>query len=460
MRRLIAGFVLLSAMVLTAVGCRSPKMKLGSSPAEAGINTRDVVDLAAQKEAEELNPPDQLAKTAERIRLQRQQKLEESAKARNDVASIRPDRNVLCLSGGGSFGAYSAGVLVGWTERGDRPTFDVVTGISTGGLIAPCAVLGPKYDAQMQKFYTSVRNKDIYRTRRFYGLFDESFADTAPLKLLIEAFLTPELIAEIAQAHLTGRRLYIGTTEEEGRQFVVWDLGAMAVRGRPIDRDLMVAVLLGSAAAPGIFPSSKIAVTIDGVRHVERHVDGGVSQALFYRPPYTPPEHRSATAANDLANTKVYTIVAGKIYADPEVIRPWSIIQAGKNISTIIYAQTRGDLHRLYTLCLLTGMDYFVTAIPPEYPAGSSSSEFDPVKMTALLEEGRRVIRAEKPWRTLPPGGQPGETVLERFGTELNFRPRGPALPISGPKGTTIPVFAPISDKGGMPAGPLDLPLK
>ena len=41
--------------------------------------------------------------------------------------------NTLVLSGGGMYGAYTAGVLVGWTEAGTRPSFDVVTGISTGG---------------------------------------------------------------------------------------------------------------------------------------------------------------------------------------------------------------------------------------------------------------------------------------------------------------------------------------
>jgi hypothetical protein len=40
--------------------------------------------------------------------------------------------NFLTLSGGGSDGAFGAGLLVGWTELGDRPHFDFVTGVSTG----------------------------------------------------------------------------------------------------------------------------------------------------------------------------------------------------------------------------------------------------------------------------------------------------------------------------------------
>jgi hypothetical protein len=52
----------------------------------------------------------------------------------------------LALSGGGSHGAYGAGVLIGWTDAGTHPEFDVVTGISTGALMATAAFPGPEED--------------------------------------------------------------------------------------------------------------------------------------------------------------------------------------------------------------------------------------------------------------------------------------------------------------------------
>ena len=55
----------------------------------------------------------------------------------------RPVVNFLALSGGGSDGAFGAGVLCGWTASGKRPEFDLVTGVSTGALTAPFAFLGP-----------------------------------------------------------------------------------------------------------------------------------------------------------------------------------------------------------------------------------------------------------------------------------------------------------------------------
>jgi len=82
--------------------------------------------------------------------------------------------------GGGSFGAYPAGVLVGWSEQGNRPNFDVVTGISTGALIAVPAFLGPGYDAHMKTFYTTLKNDDLFKVRLILGLFGDALADTSP----------------------------------------------------------------------------------------------------------------------------------------------------------------------------------------------------------------------------------------------------------------------------------------
>ena len=58
--------------------------------------------------------------------------------------------NYLAVSGGGSAGAFGAGILNGWTASGDRPKFKVVTGVSTGALISTFAFLGPDYDDELK----------------------------------------------------------------------------------------------------------------------------------------------------------------------------------------------------------------------------------------------------------------------------------------------------------------------
>jgi predicted acylesterase/phospholipase RssA len=67
------------------------------------------------------------------------------------------------LSGGGDNGAFGAGLLIGWSER--RPTFKIVTGVSTGALIAPLAFVGPEYDPLLADMYTTIDQTDIFRKR-------------------------------------------------------------------------------------------------------------------------------------------------------------------------------------------------------------------------------------------------------------------------------------------------------
>src|SRR5262245_36186162 len=158
--------------------------------------------------------------------------------ASDQAGDVRPvayaPRNVLVLSGGGANGAFTAGVLNGWPASGTRPQFDVVTGISTGALIAPFAFLGPEYDEELARNYTGLHDGDIYRRRPLPALlWSDALADSAPLRRRIEAQITSELLARIARAHTQGRRLYVGTTDLERKQLVVWDLGAIAAGEDP-----------------------------------------------------------------------------------------------------------------------------------------------------------------------------------------------------------------------------------
>ena len=60
----------------------------------------------------------------------------------------------LILSTGGADGAFGAGLLNGLSAAGNRPDYSVVTGVSTGALMAPFAFAGPKYDEALKAAYT------------------------------------------------------------------------------------------------------------------------------------------------------------------------------------------------------------------------------------------------------------------------------------------------------------------
>ena len=97
------------------------------------------------------------------------------------------DREFLAISGGGSSGAFGAGVLVGWSKSGSRPEFETVTGVSTGSLSAPFAFLGEPWDARLRDSYTKVSGEKVYRRRSIFTVLGEaSAADNTPLRKLVE----------------------------------------------------------------------------------------------------------------------------------------------------------------------------------------------------------------------------------------------------------------------------------
>ncbi len=192
--------------------------------------------------------------------------------------------SILALSGGGANGAFGAGLLRGWTEAGTRPPFKLVTGISTGALIAPFAFLGSGYDATLEDFYTTITTKDIYHERSYLSiLFDPSaMVDTTPLQKIIAKQVDDQVLAAVAQAHQQGRRLFIGTSNMEAGRFVIWDMGAIAASGQPGALELFRQVMLASAAIPVAFPAVYIPVEAGGQRYEEMHVDGGTAAQVFF----------------------------------------------------------------------------------------------------------------------------------------------------------------------------------
>lgn len=190
--------------------------------------------------------------------------------------------HALALSGGGSRGAYGAGVLTGWTAAGTRPEFDVITGISTGALMATSAFLGPEEDGQL-KIYTQTTNEDIYERRgRLSGVLGDAMNDTAPLRERLAESIDEDVLAAVAREYAKGGRLYIGTTNLDANTFTIWDMGAIAASGRPESLERYRDVVLASASVPGLFPPVYIPIDVGGQRYYQMHADGGVRKAIFY----------------------------------------------------------------------------------------------------------------------------------------------------------------------------------
>ena len=194
--------------------------------------------------------------------------------------------DILVLSGGGSDGAYGAGLLNGWSDRTGRPEFALVTGISTGALIAPFAFLGSEYDEELERFYTNTGTDDLVDLQIFSALTGKvlGLTNTTKLQETLSQVITPAFLDRVAEEHAKGRRLLIGTTNLDAQRPVTWDIGAIASSGFPAREQLVRNVLLASASIPGAFPPVLFNVVVNGKRYSEMHVDGGVTRQLFSLP--------------------------------------------------------------------------------------------------------------------------------------------------------------------------------
>jgi hypothetical protein len=326
---------------------------------------------------------------------------------------------VLVLSGGGKFGAYSAGLLNGWTRSGNRPAFEVVTGVSTGALIASYAFVGPKYDKRLEEVYTTITTRDVIRRRPLFGIANDGAYSSEPLAALIEREVTDCFLEEVRVAHAAGRRLFIGTTNLDTSRPVVWDMGAIAASGRPDRLHHFRQVLLASASVPGAMPPVRIPVTYNGCAYVELHGDGGATQELFLRgtmvgiDPDTVRPRQKPLEGSDL-----YVVLAGKMYADGKLVELNTLKLGGAAASSVLFAQTRSDLARLYTLAHLTGMRYHQAALAADVPVSGNSLDFDPAEMRRLFDAGYCDGLRQR-WRTAPPETEAGEQIVPRKGTDF-----------------------------------------
>ncbi len=316
---------------------------------------------------------------------------------------MRLPSNYLVISGGGEDGAFAAGILNGWTASGTRPPFLVVTGISTGALIAPFAFAGPEYDETLHRLYTSVSTRDIAAERSTLSmLYSDSMADSAPLRALIEQYVDADLIAAIARKSEEGRRLFVGTTNLDAERPVIWDITEIAASGAPGSLDLIRNVLLASASIPGVFPPVYIDVEVDGKRYREMHVDGGATHQLFLYPAAL--DWRQAAKDLELdGRHRLYIIRNGFIDPVWEVVRPTLSSIGFRAIHSLIRTQARGDLYRLYLGAQRDGIEYYLAHMPKSF-VRKPTEDFDRDYMTALYRLGYDSAVGGVEWKREPPG--------------------------------------------------------
>ena len=311
-----------------------------------------------------------------------------------------PSADFLAISGGGEDGAFGAGLLVGWTAAGTRPTFMGVSGISTGALTAPFAFLGSAYDTKLRDIYTTISRRDVLRQNGLLEafLFNDSLADNEPLRRTIAKYVDQSMLDAIATEYRKGRFLLIGTADLDARRPVIWDIGKIASSGRPEALYLVRKILVASTAIPGVFPPTMIDVEVDGTHYQEMHADGGATTQVFLYPPSL--NVRTLGIARE---RRLYVIRNARLYPDWVQVNRAILSIASRAISSLIQTQGMGDLNRIYFTAQRDGFDFYLAYIPKSFTR-QLKEPFETAYMQELFQLGYDLAVKGYPWAKAPPG--------------------------------------------------------
>ena len=335
----------------------------------------------------------------------------EAAAGERGARSARPPTvDVLVISGGGDWGAFGAGVLKGWGRvKGDlaRPQFDVVTGVSTGALIAPFAFLGD--DASIERIVQFYRNPqaDIATSRGWLFFLPDnlSFFELPGLERELRTAFDRPTRERIAGEAASGRGLLVNTSNVDLGDNHVWDLVAEARTALAGDEEHFRRVLLASSAIPGAFPARGIGryLYVDGA-FTGNIVYGGETReryGLFAR--WHEKHPRRA-----MPRLRYWVIYNSQLRYPPQVTRErWPDILTRSNLMSM-QTSTVNSMRHLYALAevarLKHGADVQVRmiSIPEAWVPGKEGSFVKEV-MNDLADLGERMGADPASWRAESP---------------------------------------------------------
>ena len=305
--------------------------------------------------------------------------------------------SILALSGGGAGGAFGAGAVAGLTRTGARPTFDVVTGVSAGALVAPYAFLGPAWDPQLLEAFTGAAGENLLQSRGLGVIFGSSVYSGRPLQQLIDAYVSDAMIRAVAREAEKGRLLLVATTDVASGESVVWDLGAIARNGGASARTLFRDVLVASASVPGMFPPVIIRVDENGWSQTQAHVDGAATVPFFVPPAFL----LTASDTVGARRTAVFVIVDGSLGEAARTTRLTARSILSRSIRLGLSHLLLTTLELTAATAQLDGADLQYSSLPAGYPL-SDSLDFSAKIRGPLFRYAYDCAQAGRFWAAFP----------------------------------------------------------
>jgi predicted acylesterase/phospholipase RssA len=302
--------------------------------------------------------------------------------------------DLLAVSGGGANGAFTAGVMSGWTQSGERPDFEIVTGVSTGALAAPFIFLGPDWDDELTEAYVGGAASALLRPQGLGALFGSGIYQAEPLRELIASHVDMALLEAVAAEARKGRVLLVATTDLDSQRGVSWDMGAIAMQGGPAALELFRTVLQASASIPGAFPPVRIRSVAGGLTFEEMHVDGGVT-VPFLGLPESLWTYQDPTRG--LRGARLHVIVNGRVAPSFAVTTDSLGSVLGRSLDTMLRASMLSTLAGNRAFADRNGLVFRWAALPDDSTTGSL--DFSPESMRAVYELGRQGALDGSVWR-------------------------------------------------------------
>ena len=320
--------------------------------------------------------------------------------------------DILVISGGGAKGAFGAGFLEAWgsvtSESHARPEFDMITGVSTGALIAPFAFIGTEESyAHVARFYANPE-PDWVKPRKPFALLPKrpSTLNNCHLQDTLRAGMDRSIVQAVADGAAEDRLLLIGATNLDIGVGRVFDLGLEARRALERDEfDRVHSILLASSAIPGAFPP----IEIDGMLHT----DGGATSNLFITTFPGPDGPLARFLARHpqgpRPKVRVWILVNQQLWPQSAVTQPKWLSVSGRAIKTLTSSS------QIFALALIRYMAFEAStergvdvelrlvSIPEDAPKKTTKEMFDRDYMRQLEELGREMGADPSSWQTSIP---------------------------------------------------------
>ncbi|EJW10047.1 hypothetical protein A33M_0666 [Rhodovulum sp. PH10] len=300
----------------------------------------------------------------------------------------------LALSAGGEDSAFGAGLMTGLSQSGKRPDYAVVTGVSSGALLAPFVFLGSHYDEALRENITEINAAEVFEDRRTAT----SLLDTWPLRKFIARRITPDLLKEIAREYARGRRLIVITTNIDAARPVAWNMGAIAAAGTDASLKLFRDILAASSAIPGLFPPVTIETEANGRRIQEMHVDGGLAATIYV----APDSMLLATSTDRLPMSELTVVVNGKLRSEFSLTDSSLIGVLGRSLSIGVKRSSSSIVALAAAAARKSGTTFNLAAVDQKFDEASTGL-FDQKYMSKLFAVGLAQGKSATPFETTVP---------------------------------------------------------